>query len=323
MATAPTKITRGQLLELCLEIAEVYAGNLTARQLYYQLVARGHIPNGQKSYRRVIETLTNARLAGTFPLDWIMDRTREARPGRYTTDMTDLEEAYNFGVNAVTDGFPVWYLKRDRWFRQPNFVSVWVEKEALAGVFEGPCDSLGVSWFVCRGYASIPSLNQWCDRYIAAVDAGEGTGQDGAVVLYFGDHDPDGLEIPRSARRNLHQILKVRGREDLIDHGDNPVRFVNCALTIDQIHEYDPPPFPAKPTSSRYKRYVEDTGLYDAWELDALPPNVLDTLIRDSIRPWFDRDIYRENNDMVDDLRDQFREGFLKHLTNGFYSRDL
>lgn len=291
---------RGQAtLDHALEIAGEYSGNLTVRQLYYQLVARGYIPNSQESYKRLVGILREARLSGEFPFEWLLDRTREARPGRFTGNQDIIEDALASTADELRRAPEAW-LWRDRWFGQTTHVSVWVEKEALAGVFEGPCDELGVSWFVLRGYSSLSALSQWAEQVAGAVDRSASI--DRAVVLYFGDHDPDGWEIPRSAERNVEAISLVRSL-DL-----PPVLFRRVALVRQQIEEFNPPPFPAKETSSRFASYVAEHGLRDAWELDALRPEVLDRLIRDEVAACFDRSIYRANCEVIDGLRTSMRE---------------
>lgn len=47
---------------------------LTLRQLYYQLVSRGHIENSLRSYKRVGNLVSDARLAGLIDWDMIEDR---------------------------------------------------------------------------------------------------------------------------------------------------------------------------------------------------------------------------------------------------------
>ena len=49
---------------------------LTVRQLYYQMVARGHIENTERSYKRTTSVVNDARLAGLMDWDAIEDRTR-------------------------------------------------------------------------------------------------------------------------------------------------------------------------------------------------------------------------------------------------------
>ena len=52
---------------------------LTLRQAYYQLVARGYIPNNERSYKNIGNLINDGRLAGL--IDWyaITDRTRNLR----------------------------------------------------------------------------------------------------------------------------------------------------------------------------------------------------------------------------------------------------
>lgn len=69
-----------KVIEQANSIIEEYQAQgyeLTLRQLYYQFVARGLIANSQKSYSRLGDIISNARLNGD--LDWaaIKDRTRE------------------------------------------------------------------------------------------------------------------------------------------------------------------------------------------------------------------------------------------------------
>jgi hypothetical protein len=279
-------------------IASEYGGNLTVRQLYYQLVARGSIANSQESYKRLVSILTTARLSGEFPFDWILDRTREARPGRFAGDQIDVGDALEATARNLRRA-PEHWIWRDRWLGQATHVSVWVEKEALAGVFEGPCEELGVAWFVLRGYSSLSALSQWVDHVAEA--AGGGSSIERAVVLYFGDHDPDGWEKPRSAERNVGAIASIRGIYL------PPVTFERVALVREQIEQYKPPPFPAKETSSRFESYVAEHRMRDAWELDALRPEVLRRLIHDRVSDYFDPEVHDANEVIVAVAREEMR----------------
>lgn len=58
------------------------------------------------------------------------------------------------------------------------------------------------------------------------------------------------------------------------------------------IRQFNPPPFPARPSSSRFEKYVTEHSTRSAWELDALPPQVLDRLIRTNVANLWDQGIY-------------------------------
>ena len=290
------------------EIAERYEVRPTLRQLYYRFVAGGLCPSDPKAYRRIGEILSKARLEGRFPFDLLMDRTRSAHVGRFGESKMDLDRAEQVAA-AWVKFFPDQLIWLSRWFGQPRYVSVWVEKEALAGVFEDLCIELGVSWFVCRGYPSVSALAEWVDGVNKAQNARRRASREGYArgstsfqnidVLYFGDHDPDGWEIPRAALRNLNRIVDVKG------YVLPPIRFHRVALNMDQIERYDPPPFEAKVSSSRCAGYVREHDTTDAWELDALDPDVLQSLIREHVDELFDQSIYDSNLEAVVGARDE------------------
>lgn len=299
------RIHRKEMVRLSEAIAYEYGGNLTVRQLYYQLVARGHIANSQKEYKRLVSALSDARKNGVFPLDLIIDRTRRVIRGDFIRHDVSVECAMDTAQDIVST-LPERLINIAKWMGQPNHVSVWVEKEALAGVFEGPCAELGVSMFVCRGYPSISSLYEWARSVNEVVDEFAELGEhiESINVLYFGDHDPDGWEIPRAAERTIRELCIGEAFYEVYDR----VRFERVALNMDQIERLQPPPFPAKVSSSRYQSYVDEHETEMAWELDALSPPALRELIRSNVERLYDDDIAIRNIATVGDARREMRE---------------
>ena len=292
------KLTRQEILAHSLVITQEYSAQgltMTLRQLYYQFVGRGLFPSSQLEYKRLGEVLTKARYAGTFPARLLADPTRSAPATDGVTFDVDVEVALDQMARYMRD-MPEILINAARWYRQPVHVSVWVEKEALAGVFRGVTDELGVGMFACKGYPSVSALAGWLDGTHAACRGIRAS----SVVLYFGDHDPDGWEIPRSAERNLEKLMVVMGKPF-------PLTFKRIALNMDQIRRYAPPPFPAKVTSSRYQTYRDEHDTDDAWELDALEPTVLRDLIRAEVDALFDDDIHAGVRTEVREARAEMR----------------
>lgn len=227
---------------------------LTVRQVYYQLVSRDVIPNTARAYKNLVKLLTQARLAGLIDWDGIEDRTREIVV-RHTWDspsefLRDAARSYHV----------------DLWQDQAERPEVWVEKDALAGVFEPICHEWDVPLLSCRGYSSISALYEAAQRAGQRAKAGQST-----LVLHFGDHDPSGLDMTRDIEARLFQLNRGRA-----------VRVERIALNPDQIEHYGPPPNPAKTTDSRYEDYRHQHG-DESWELDALEPRVLQRLAAESI----------------------------------------
>ena len=100
------------------------------------------------------------------------------------------------------------------------------------------------------------------------------------IIFYGGDHDPSGMNITESIRKTLFEF----GAD---------VEVVRITLTDEQIHKYDLPPCFAKKTDTRFKNYAKEHGVL-AWEMDALPPNVLTQLFVDEIESITDTSLYNE-----------------------------
>lgn len=249
---------------ICLEYA-AQGFSLSLRQLYYQFVARGIIPNRQSEYKRLGDIIGDARLAGLIDWSHLEDRGRSIEELNHWTSPEAI-------LHAVGTQYRV-----DKWRDQPNRVFVLIEKDALSGVFAPVCEELDVPLFACKGYASLSSLWQLGhDRLARCLRDGQEP-----IILHFGDHDPSGLDMTRDIGARLATFA-----------GDD-VKVKRLALNMDQVDAYDPPPNPAKTTDSRYLNYVEAYG-DESWELDALDPTVLADLVRESVLSFRDDDLWRE-----------------------------
>lgn len=310
-----TKLRGEALIRWAIEVCQEYREKqllITLRQLYYQGVSRKVIPSGQAHYNYLKDTLSAARLAGTFPLWALVDRTRWVRPGAFTRNDVKLERAIDRSVDAVRS-IPEQVLFRDRWFGQPNHVSIWYEKDALAGLFEAAAEPLGVSTFSTRGDPSHAALYEWIEKAAAVHgvhNAGGWKDSDDnnhngkakrSVILYFGDHDPTGMRIPRTAMETVAAFMRIAGLSF-------PVEFHRIGITMEQAERLDLPPFPAKQSAGKdFDAYVEEFGTTDAWELDALGPEETIDLVKASVTPYFDEALHAHLQRTVAERREALR----------------
>ena len=229
------------------EILEAF-NPMTVRQVYYQLVSRQVVENSRSRYQAVSDALVGARLEGIIPWEWIEDRLR--RPTMWAMYKDPAEFA--------------WYMKyrysRDVWSTQPRKLEVWLEKDALSGLFSDVVGQYGVTLNVGRGYDGWSSIRNAAERF--------GDGED-VTVLYFGDFDPSGEDMVRSLKERLGQL------------GSNP-SIAKIALTMDDIRRYNLPPNFTKTTDTRRDAFVALHGDVSV-ELDALPANVLQARLRDEV----------------------------------------
>jgi len=240
---------------------------LTLRQLYYQFVSRDLIKNNVQSYKRLGSIANDARLAGLIDWDAIEDRTRELSHVNTWEQPSDI-------IRACAEQFKI-----DLWDTQPNYIEVWVEKEALAGVVETVCNKYRVPFLSCRGYTSQSEMWRAGERLKERASNQEIT------ILHLGDHDPSGIDMSRDIEDRLKMFT------------DMSFEFVRLALNMSQIREFNPPPNFAKQTDSRFQDYLNKFG-EDSWELDALEPSVITGLIETAIQERINSDAWKEAVDI-------------------------
>lgn len=297
-----------RLVNHILDILDEYVAqgfDMTIRQVYYQVVARDLFPddrmwtwddvrkrwfkdqggtkNADPNYQWLKNVISRARLAGMVDWETIVDRTRHPHLLPIFTDEPDM---LSWTATPWSDGSERFFMYRtDRWARQKHRFEVWVEKEALAGVFRRVCDELHVPLLACRGYLSSSASWRSARRFEEHMDADQYV-----TVLHFGDHDPSGCHMTKD---NLDRLTLFDHSPDIYEGEDGNVEVERMALNMDQVRRFNPPPNPAKLTDPRSKEYVRTHGEV-SWELDALQPSFLAELVRDRVIDGRDEDLWQE-----------------------------
>jgi hypothetical protein len=284
--------------EVCTDYAR-RGFDLTLRQLYYQFVAHDHFPdtrwfwwndvrrkwiadpehqnaastkNAEPNYKWLGELVNDARLAGLIDWNHLEDRTRSLYGLRTYDDPGHL-----LRLNQYT-------FRTDLWANQPYHVEVWVEKQALESVIARAANQRQADYFSCRGYVSQSAMWEAAQRLRQKTSEGKKN-----VIIHLGDHDPSGIDMTRDI-------------EDRLELFDAVATVDRIALNMDQVREYDPPPNPAKLTDSRVDGYMERFG-ESSWELDALPPEVLNQLILDAIDGYRNGDTWDADAELMETQR--------------------
>lgn len=278
---SPTS-ARQKLLEQAKAIIAQYrsAGyRLTVRQTYYQLVARDIIPNNQRSYKRIVDLLARGRMAGMVDWEAIEDRGR-------TTNRVSTWDNPGQIVRSAAHSYRV-----DPWENQPYWVEVMCEKDALSGVLRPVCDEYRVAFTANKGYSSLSHLKEVGERLRRKAREGKEI-----QVIYFGDHDPSGLDMDRDLDERL----------SLFSYW-TPIDFTRAALLFEQVQEFNPPPNPAKFSDSRAPGYVSEYGT-ESWELDAVEPEELARLVRARLEQVIDHEQWEMDEQQEDEQRQQLLE---------------
>jgi hypothetical protein len=255
--------SRAELERLDAALVELVATHspITVRGAFYQAVGRGLVPKDEtKGYRLVQRRLLKLRESGEIPYGWITDGSRTVY-GHIRYRSAD-EFARTVKIR----------YRQDYWADAEEYVEIWIEKEALAGVvMPVVVNEFGLDLYVTRGFASVTYLQEAAE-HIAL--------EDRPVYVYlFTDYDPAGVNI---ADKVEEELLDRTGWVD--------VHVERVAITPEQISYHNLPTRPTKRSKRKgLTRYEASHGAVSV-ELDAMPPNVLREMVRERIErhmdPW-------------------------------------
>lgn len=255
---------------------------ITVRQLYYQLVTKNAIANEQTEYRKISKFITKARMRGDVDWDMIEDRLR----------VVDLPYYYHSTMDAITDTSRTYKLDRQK--GQPNYIEVWAEKDAISNILSKITRYYHIRLVINRGYTSSSAMYKAYDRLKYEISMGRP-----CVILYLGDHDPSGEDMVYDIRKRLVKFGIHAG-----------VEVKKIGLTWEQIQQYQPPENPLKEKEKTSSDFEDDEDNEDdpiefrdprglsyyekfgnrSWEVDALRPDVIDSIVRSEIESLIDID---------------------------------
>jgi hypothetical protein len=225
---------------------------MTVRQVFYQLVVRGVVEKTEAEYNQaVIRLMTDMRISGDLPFEWVVD---ESRRRRITRTFDNITEALEHCAD---------YYRRSALRECGDYLEIWVEKDALAAVMWDVVSEYDVPLMVSRGQPSITFLHGTALEIARAAKQGKPS-----YIYQFGDWDPSGVLIPQSIERRLNEMCERLGCP--------PPIVERVALTEKHITEFNLPTRPTKRDGNRHAKGFEG----DSVELDALPPRVLRRMVK-------------------------------------------
>jgi hypothetical protein len=222
--------------------------------------------NTPESYKALVELLTRLRIAGSIPWEAIHDPTRPITTWQVWREPTAF-------IRGELKTFLCGYA-RDLQQSQPAHIEIVCEKNTVEPIIKQVAMEYRIPLTSGRGYCSLPPRHAMAQRF-------RRSGKDKLLLLMLSDFDPEGEDIAHSFARSM--------RDDFLIEAIHPIK---VALTADQVAEYSLPPImEAKEKSSRYRKFVNRHGR-SVFELEALPPETLQRILREAIDTVLDLQLY-------------------------------
>lgn len=281
------------------KVLEEQKGELTDRQIFYRLVSKGIIANSTATYNQVCHILKVSRVNGTVSWDRIVDRSKpiyqvdERSCGSYEDYFEYHTNRYETAEKTLRDAPKDYYVPL--WSFQLEHVEVWCEKDALAGVLQQVTDKWMLPLVVCRGYQSITNIHDRLGIYRDRVSHNKKV-----TILYFGDYDPRGENIPEVIQRDFQSL-------------GFQLNLTKIALTEQQVKQYSLIPAPCKKKDTMANQWISQHGDM-VFELDALEPSALLQVVEESIKAHFSHDACQRREECIENGKQE-----LARLTSEYF----
>jgi len=273
---------------------------MTLRAYYYQAVSALLVPNSQNEYRRIMKLMRELRRAEILPWSCMEDKTRstsskrgeESVAGYIESEMEYFLSPHGYGRCYVQD--------------QDVYLEITVEKDALVDHVQDAAYRFCTRVNVTKGQPSATMVNDIADRMEQAHYNGKKP-----MIIHLGDLDASGVQIPLSLK------------EGLADHHGIEVEVIQAGLTPEQCIEHDLPQSldAAKKDDPNYRRWIDRYGDQAPTELDALHPEKLRALVRQSLESIYDLGRFDEQQKLEiaeKDLLEDMRAEVLEFLTERY-----
>ena len=208
------------------EIGNQVGLKLSSRGWCYQLEGFGVITKAQ--FDQAERLINECRKKGLIPIDFVTEEEARAFSGieipELETPQQYLKQYLQAALRAEEHYTPDW------WDGEEYYIQMVVEKIDLKNFFEPVCKQYHVPVATSRGWASILQRAEYARRFKQAEERGLK-----CVLLYCGDHDPDGLRISEFLRSNLEELSEITWSDGLSGYDPSTLKIDRFGLNFDFI----------------------------------------------------------------------------------------
>jgi hypothetical protein len=266
---------------------------LTARQIFYRLVANYGYDKTEQAYGRLCENLVKARRAQLLPFHAIRDEKTDELGGDW--GYSDTGEFWDGLRKSATQ------YQRPLREGQPNEIELWCESRGMGPSLNRVASEYGVSVYATGGFPGVTVTHAMAQRVLANEENEQAT-----IFLHLGDYDPSGEAIYEAMRDDVRAF--VAGHLGSLEAADETFKPVRIGLTEDQVIEHDFETVPPKKTDGRSKRWEEE-GRFDSVQLEAVETDLLRSWAREAIEDGTDLKLLEESRERSEDERQRISDG--------------
>jgi hypothetical protein len=199
---------------------------VSARGWCYLMEQAGYINKAQ--FDKVAGAINRCRTEGYLPVDFVAEEKARQFSGVEKPNDGTVRDTLRWMMRDVLEGQK--YFTPDWWVGEEYYIQIVVEKIDLLTLFEPICKEYHIPIANAKGWSSILQRAEYARRFKEAQDKGLQP-----VLLYCGDHDPDGLRISDTIRKNLEDIQDVMWKDGEVGFNPDDLEIQRFGLNYDFI----------------------------------------------------------------------------------------
>lgn len=202
----------------------------SARGWCYLMETEGVITKAE--FDRVESLINSCRKKGILPIDFISEEGKREFSGVEEPNAdTPIQEMRSW-VEAAMESER--YYTPDWWEGEEYYIQMIVEKIDLKTLFLPVCKKYHIPIATSSGWSSMLQRAIYARRFQEAQDNGLQP-----ILLYCGDHDPDGLRISDFIRKNLEDLKGIEWDDGTEGFDPEDLEIVRFGLNYDFIERHD------------------------------------------------------------------------------------
>lgn len=216
-------------VEHILELSKCIGFKVSARGWCYLMEQEGYIDKSQ--FDKVEYWINTARRKGLLPIDFTKSDAARHAEGVESFHVCGIKDHITYWLDTINE---IPRLYEPSWWQGEKFyIQMIVEKDDLVTLFSPVLSRYHIPISNAKGWSSMLQRAAYTRRFKEAEDLGLQ-----CVLLYFGDHDPDGLRIAENIRKNLHDLEDIKWGDGCTGYNPSHLMIDRVGLTYKFIGDF-------------------------------------------------------------------------------------
>ena len=214
--------------EFIQEISKTIGFRVSSRGWAYVLEQKRHINKDQ--FDKVTNAINKCRKKGLLPIDFTAEESARDFSGIEKPNTSNIIDDFGAWLQSSYDAAE--YYIPNWWDGEEYYIQMVVEKIDLVTLFMPVCEEYHIPIANSKGWSSMLQRAEYARRFAKAEDNGLK-----CVLLYCGDHDPDGLRISGFIRENLSDLKNIEWSDYSYGYDPENLTIDRFGLNYDFIEE--------------------------------------------------------------------------------------